>query len=234
MKINRLLLKLSGEYLAGDKNDIFDKSILDVLSLDIAEIVKSEIEISIVVGGGNIIRGSNISSNGFSRVSGDQMGLLGTAINGLAISDGLKRVGVKNQIFSSISIDKIAESFNVNKAIENLEKKIVNIFVAGTGNPFFTTDTAACLRAVETNSDIVLKATKVNGVYSDDPISNPKAKHYSKITYDEVVSKELRVMDLTAVLICKENKMPLKIFDLSQSEALIQAAHGEEIGTIIY
>ncbi len=234
MEIRRVLLKLSGEYLSGNSNNILDVNILEYLSADIAKIVDLGIEVGIVVGGGNILRGKSISKNGFNRVSSDQMGLLATVINGLAVSDALKRKNIKNKVFSSIAIDGIVEPFNVHISNVSLENKEVNIFTAGTGSPFFTTDTAACLRAIEIDADIVLKATKVDGVYSGDPETNSDAKYYSKITYDEVLAKELGVMDLTAILLCKEHNMPLRVFNLSHPNALLKAATGDDIGTIIY
>lgn len=234
MSSKRILLKLSGEYLAGKSESILDKDILDSLSLSISKIVELGIQVSLVVGGGNILRGKSFANLGFDRVCGDHIGLLATSINGLAMSDSLERFNIKTKLFSSISMDGIIEPVNAKLAIDNLEKGKVNIFVGGTGNPFFTTDTAACLRAIETKSDIVIKATKVNGVYSDDPVSNPNAKHYPKITYDEVLAKELSVMDLTSILLCKEHKMPIRVFDISKSDALIKVAQGEDIGTFVY
>ncbi|NQY41989.1 MAG: UMP kinase [Legionellales bacterium] len=234
MEINRILLKLSGEYLSGNSKNIFDNKILDKLAVDIGKIVDMGIDIGIVVGGGNILRGGSISMNGFDRLHGDHMGMLATAINGLAIDSILKKNGVKSKVFSSVAMDGISEPFNAYVANESFKEKYVNIFTVGTGSPFFTTDTAACLRAIEIGADMVLKATKVDGVYSDDPKINPDAKYYSKITYNEVLAQELKVMDLTAILLCKEHKMPLRVVNLADPNALLQAASGENIGTIVY
>ncbi len=234
MKIKRILLKLSGEYLAGDKESILDSNILASLSQDIAKVVKMGVEVGIVVGGGNILRGKSLADAGLGRVTGDHMGLLATVINGLALNDALEKISVPVRVLSSVGMVGIVERFSRGEAIRSLSQKQVVIFTGGTGNPFFTTDTGACLRAIEIDADVVFKATKVDGVYSDDPVKNKDALHYDKISYDEILAQNLGFMDLTAICLCKDNSMPLRVFDIDKPNALIDAASGKNIGTFVY
>ena len=234
MVFKRILLKISGEYLAGSKNGVFDFDILNRLAKDISSIMALNIEVGVVIGGGNIIRGKSLVNAGIGRVTGDHMGLIGTVINGLAMADALERVSVPTKILSSIQMNGIADAYNKKEAISNLKQKKVVVFTGGTGNPLFTTDTGACLKGIEINADIVLKATKVNGVYSDDPEKNKNAEHYKKISYDEILTKNLAVMDLTAICLCKDNAMPLRVFNIDMPEALLDVAAGKDVGTFVY
>ncbi len=229
---NRILLKLSGESLSGEqKFGICYKKISDY-SLEIKDIVDIGVEVALVVGGGNIYRGS--ANNNIDRVQGDHMGMLATVINGLAIQSSLEKIGIKTRLMSAVKIDEIAEPYIRRRAVRHLEKGRVVIFGAGTGNPYFTTDTAAVLRAVEINADVIIKGTRVDGVFSDDPEKNLNATKFNRISFDEVYKNNLSVMDMTAFTLCKENKLPIDIFNINKKGNLIKLINGENIGTRVH
>lgn len=233
IKYKRIVLKCSGEALMGNAQFGIDPSVLDKIANDVAELIQMGVEVGLVIGGGNLFRGKALSEAGLGRVTGDHMGMLATVMNALALRDALERIDLPARIMSAIPMLGVVDPYHRRKAITHLREGQVVIFAAGTGNPFFTTDSAACLRAIEVGADIVLKATKVDGVYSDDPISNPKAKRYSFLTYQEVLSQGLQVMDLTAICLCQEQNMPLQVFNLSAPDALKKIVMGEQVGTII-
>ncbi len=233
MKYKRILLKLSGESLMGDKRYGIDESYLAVYATQIAEIHKMGIEIGIVIGGGNIFRGLSGASKGFDRVQADQMGMLATVINSLALNSALQAEGVKSRVLTAIRMEPVGEFYSKQKAVSALEKGEVVIMSAGTGNPFFTTDTGSSLRAIEIEADIMLKGTRVDGVYTADPEKDPKAVKFNEITYDEIYNKNLRVMDLTATTMCKENNMPIYVFDMDTPGNLKKVIEGESIGTLV-
>ena len=233
MSYKRILLKLSGESLSGDK--IFGISSLKISHYvqGIETLLKENIEVAIVIGGGNIFRGIDAKNQGLDSTQGDYMGMLATVINGLALQAALEQRGVATRVLSAIEINKIVEPYIRRRAIRHLEKGRVVIFVAGTGNPYFTTDTAATLRAIEINADIIAKGTRVNGVYTSDPESDKSAKKIDMISIDEVYEKKLSVMDMTAFTLCKENKLPIIVFDINDLENLTKLARGEKLGTFI-
>ena len=231
--MKRYLLKLSGEALIGKYEYGIDPAIVDEISSNIVEVSKTENQIAVVVGGGNIFRGAGLAEAGLDRVTGDNIGMLATVINSLALQDAIEKLGTQCRVMSAVRINQITEDYIRRRAIRHLEKKRVVIFAAGTGNPFFTTDTAASLRAIEINADMVLKATKVDGVYDKDPIKHADAKLYDKLTYNEVLNKELKVMDTTAVVLCKENNIPLRVFNMLKKGSLMDIINGENTGTII-
>jgi uridylate kinase len=231
--MKRYLLKLSGEALIGKYEYGIDPAIVDEISSNIVEVSKTENQIAVVVGGGNIFRGAGLAEAGLDRVTGDNIGMLATVINSLALQDAIEKLGTQCRVMSAVRINQITEDYIRRRAIRHLEKKRVVIFAAGTGNPFFTTDTAASLRAIEINADMVLKATKVDGVYDKDPVKHSDAKLYDKLTYNEVLSKELKVMDTTAVVLCKENNIPLRVFNMLKKGSLMDIINGENTGTII-
>ncbi len=233
MKYKRILLKVSGEALMGEKDFGIDSKVLGRYAEEIAELQNAGIEIGIVIGGGNIYRGVENSSDGVEKVTGDQMGMLATIINGLAMQSALEHRGVFTRLLSPLKMEEIAEPFIRRRAIRHLEKGRVVIFGAGTGNPYFTTDTAAALRAVEINADVILKGTRVDGVYDSDPEKNPKAFKFQEISYKDVLQKDLQVMDLTAITLCKENKMPIVVFNMNVPGNLKRLMKGESIGTIV-
>lgn len=233
-KYKRILLKLSGESLMGPQKYGIDETRLNEYAEQISEISKMGVQTGIVIGGGNIFRGLSGSAKGFDRVKGDQMGMLATVINSLALSSALKSVGVKARVFTSIRMEPVGEYYTKEKAIESLEKGEVTIIAGGTGNPYFTTDTASALRAVETEAEIMLKGTRVDGVYSADPEKNPNATRFEKISFDEVYAKNLKVMDLTATTLCKENNLPVLVFNMDKKGNLKKVINGETIGTIVY
>ena len=229
---NRILLKMSGEVLAGKAGFGIDAEITTSLAKQIKNVVSMNIEIGVVIGGGNIFRGISIAEKGMDRVVGDYMGMLATIMNSVAIQSALENIDCDTRVMSALSITQLAEPYIRRKAIRHLEKGRVVIFAGGTGNPYFTTDTAAVLRANEIKANIILKGTKVDGVYSDDPERNSKAKLYKKLTFKEVLNRELRVMDMTAVTLCKENNLPIGVFNITNNN-LINFLKGKEIGTII-
>ena len=229
----RVLLKLSGEALLGEKQFGIDRNFADYLAGEIREVHGLGVEVAIVVGGGNIFRGVSDTARGMDRVSADQMGMLATVINGLALQDALERASVMTRVLSAIEIRQVAEPFIRRRAIRHLEKKRVTIFAAGTGNPYFSTDTAAALRAMEIKAEIILKGTKVDGIYDKDPVTNPDARRFEDLTYLDVLKKGLAVMDGTAVALCKDNALPIIVYDLKQKGNLRRIVMGEKVGTMV-
>lgn len=233
MKYKRVLLKLSGEALMGNQQYGIDPQRLDDYAEEIASAVRAGAQIAIVIGGGNIFRGLQGASRGMDRIQGDYMGMLATVINSMAIQSSLQSKGVKAALLSGLYIDRIADSMSSAKAIKLLEDGYVVVIGGGTGNPFFTTDTGSALRAVEVKADIILKGTRVDGIYTADPEKDPTATKYETITYDEAYNKNLKVMDLTAFTMCKENNMPMIVFDMNTKGNLTKVLNGEKIGTIV-
>ena len=229
----KILLKLSGEALMGEQEFGISSEVIASYSRQIKEIVDLGVEVSIVIGGGNIFRGLSGAAQGGDRVTGDHMGMLATVINSLALQNSIEKLGVPTRVQTAIEMPKIAEPFIKRKAQRHLEKGRVVIFGAGTGNPYFTTDTAAALRAIEMNTDVVIKATKVDGVYDKDPVKYPDAKKYTTISYNEVLAKDLKVMDATAISLCRENKLPIIVFDSLTEGNLKKVIMGEQIGTTV-
>ncbi len=229
----RVLLKLSGEALMGGLDYGIEPQVIQRLAEEIATARDTGVEIAIVIGGGNIFRGAGLARAGMDRVTGDYMGMLATVMNALAIQDALESLDVYARVMSALQIHDVCEDYIRRRAVRHLEKGRVVILAAGTGNPFFTTDTAASLRAIEIGADVLLKATKVDGVYDRDPIGNPDAKRFETVSYDRVIADKLAVMDATAIVMCRDNDLPLRIFDLTQPNALIQAMSGEEIGSLV-
>ncbi|MBK4765314.1 MAG: UMP kinase [Pantoea sp. Brub] len=229
----RVLLKLSGEVLQGHESFGIDPTILNRIAHEIKTLIKLGVQVSVVVGGGNLFRGEKLAKSGMNRVSGDHMGMLATVMNGLALRDSLERIHVNTNLMSAISLKGVCNDYNWSRAIGCLLKKQVVIFSSGTGNPFFTTDSAACLRGIEIEADVVLKATKVDGVYSDDPINNPNAILYKQLTYAEILHKELKIMDLTALTLARDYKLPIHVFNINKCGALFGVIMGEEEGTLI-
>ena len=233
MKYNRILLKLSGEALMGNKQYGIDTDRLNEYDNEIKKVVDLGCEVAIVIGGGNIFRGLAGAAKGMDRVQGDYMGMLATVINGMALQGALEDVGIKTRLQSAIEMDKIAEPFIKRKAVRHLEKGRVVIFGAGTGNPYFTTDTAATLRAIEINADAILKGTRVDGIYDSDPEKNANAVKYNSLTFEEVFKKDLKVMDMTAFTLSHENKLPIIVFDMNKENNLFKLIQGENIGTVV-
>lgn len=233
LKYKRILLKCSGEALMGNSQFGIDPSVLDKIATDVAELIQMGVEVGLVIGGGNLFRGKALSQAGLGRVTGDHMGMLATVMNALALRDALERIDLPARIMSAIPMLGVVDPYHRRKALTHLRNRNVVIFAAGTGNPFFTTDTAACLRAIEVGAEIVLKATKVDGVYSADPIKNPEAIRYDFLTYREVLSQNLQVMDATAICLCQEHGMLLQVFNMSEAHALRKIVTGEHVGTII-
>jgi uridylate kinase len=229
----RILLKLSGEALQGDHLFGIDANKISRVAQEVASIVKLGVQVALVVGGGNLIRGAGLSDAGFDRVSADQMGMLATVINGLALRDAFEKQSVPVTLMSAFSVPSIAEQYDRYRAQEKLQEGSVVIFSAGTGNPLVTTDSAAALRGIEIGAEVVLKATKVEGVYSEDPIKNTKAERFETLTYDDVISKRLGVMDLTAILLCQDHDLPIRVFNMNKHGALKRIMLGEDIGTLI-
>lgn len=233
MKYKRILLKLSGESLMGDKKFGIDNTRLSDYATQIKEITDSGVEVAIVIGGGNIFRGVQAEEGGMDRTHGDYMGMLATMINAMALQAALEAKGVDSRLQSAIEMKEIAEPYIRRKAVRHLEKGRVVIFGAGTGNPFFTTDSAASLRAIEINADVILKGTRVDGIYTADPEKDPTATKYKTISFDEVYSKGLNVMDMTAFTLCKENHLPIIVFNMDEKGNLKRLLNGEEVGTIV-
>ena len=231
MVYNRILLKLSGEALLGDKSHGIDPKTINKYSKEIKSIVDLGVEVSIVIGGGNIFRGLSGANNGIDRVQGDYMGMLATVINGLALQSSLEKIGLQTRLQTAINMEAIAEPYIKRKAVRHLEKKRIVIFGAGTGNPFFTTDSAAVLRAIEIEADVILKGTRVDGIYNDDPEVNKNAIKFNEIKYDEAISKNLKIMDSTAFTLSKENKLPIIVFDINKTGNLKKIIEGKIIGT---
>ena len=232
MKYNRILLKLSGEALVGDKTGGIDPEILIKYSNEIKKIYDKGVEIAIVIGGGNIYRGFN-NEYKIDRVQGDYMGMLATLINGLALQNTLENIGIPTRLQSAINVNKVAEPYIKRKALRHLDKKRIVIFSAGTGNPYFTTDSAAVLRAIEIEADVILKGTRVDGIYNEDPNKNSAAFKFEKITFKEAISKGLKIMDTTAFTLSHENKLPIIVFDMNQEDNLLKVLNGENVGTLV-
>jgi uridylate kinase len=232
-KYKRVLLKLSGESLMGDKSFGFDTAILEQYARDIKSIVELGVQVAIVIGGGNIYRGMNEAETGIERAHGDYMGMLATVINGMAMQAMLEKTGVFTRLQSAIKMEQIAEPYIRRRAIRHVEKGRVVIFGAGTGNPYFTTDTAGSLRAIEIQADVILKGTRVDGIYTADPEKDPTAKKYETITFQECISNNLRVMDMTAFTLCMENKLPIIVFNMNTPGNLRKVACGERVGTLV-
>ena len=233
IKYKKILLKVSGEALMGEKDFGIDSKVLNRYAEEISSVLKLGVQVGIVIGGGNIYRGVENSSDGVDKVTGDQMGMLATIINGLALQSALEHHGVFTRLLSAIKMEAISEPFIRRRAMRHLEKGRVVIFGAGTGNPYFTTDTAAALRAIEIGSDVIIKGTRVDGVYDSDPETNPKAKRFEFTTYKEVLEKDLRVMDHTAIALCKENDMKIIVFNMNVKGSLIRLVRGEQVGTLV-
>ena len=232
-KYKRLLIKMSGEALMGTQSFGIDPKVLDQMALEIGQLVGIGIEIGLVIGGGNLFRGAALNEAGLDRVTGDHMGMLATVMNALAMRDALERANISTRVMSAIPMSGVVDHYDRRHAIRSLENGDVVIFSAGTGNPFFTTDSAACLRGIEIDAELVLKATKVDGIYSEDPMKNPDAVKYDELTYDEVLQKQLMVMDLTAICLCKDHDMPVRVFKMDQKNALLNIAMGREEGTLV-
>lgn len=233
LKYKRILLKCSGEALMGKSQFGIDPSVLDKIAKDVAELIRMGIEVGLVLGGGNLFRGKALSEAGLGRVTGDHMGMLATVMNALALRDAMERIDLPARIMSAIPMLGVVDPYHRRKAMTHLRNEHVVIFAAGTGNPFFTTDTAACLRAIEVGADVVLKATKVDGIYSDDPLKNPKAIRYDYLTYKQVLGDGLKVMDATAICLCQDHGMPLQVFNMAEPDALKKIVLGERVGTIV-
>lgn len=233
MNYKRILLKLSGESLMGNKQFGIDADMVMQYAEEIKQAVDAKVEVAIVIGGGNIFRGIQATANGIDRVQGDYMGMLATVINSMALQSGLEKIGVSTRLLSAIEMKEIAEPFIKRRAVRHLEKGRVVIFGAGTGNPYFTTDTAAALRATEIEADVILKGTRVDGIYDSDPEKNPKAKKYDKIKYSEALKKKLSIMDLTAFTLCQENHLPIIVFDVNKKGNLKRVLEGKKIGTTV-
>jgi uridylate kinase len=232
-KYDRILLKLSGEALTGAADFGIDPKVLDRMAVEIGQLVEIGVQVGLVIGGGNLFRGAALNEAGMDRVTGDHMGMLATVMNGLAMRDALERAGIPTRVMSAIPMSGVVEHYDRRTAIRHLKNGDVVIFSAGTGNPFFTTDSAACLRGIEINANLVLKATKVDGVYSADPVKDPKAVKYGSLTYDEVLDKKLGVMDLTAICLSRDHNMPLRVFNMNKAGALFAILTGKDEGTLI-
>jgi len=232
-KFKRILLKLSGEALMGDGNFGIDPKVMDRMALEIGQLVGIGVEVGLVIGGGNLFRGAALQEAGLDRVTGDHMGMLATVMNGLAMRDALVRSNISTRLMSAIQMNGVVEHYDRLKATRYLGEGDVVIFAAGTGNPFFTTDSAACLRGIEIGAEVVLKATKVDGIYDSDPVKNPKAVKYDSLSFDEVLDKKLEVMDLTAICLCRDHGMPIRVFNMNAQGALINIIVGGEDGTLV-
>ena len=233
LKYRRVLIKLSGEALMGDDAYGISPEVIRRIASEVNDLIEAGVEVAIVIGGGNIFRGAGLAAAGIDRVTGDHMGMLATVINSLAMQDALERLGVIARVMSAISINEICEDYIRRKAVRHLEKGRVVVFAAGTGNPFFTTDSAASLRAIEINAELLIKATKVDGIYSADPVKDKKAKRYDVLSYDAVLDQKLGVMDATAIVLCRENNMPLRVLDMTQAGSMMRAVQGLNEGTLV-
>jgi uridylate kinase len=232
-KYTRILLKLSGEALMGDQGSGIDPHTIRRLALEVKELCAVGVQVGLVLGGGNFIRGAQTAGESLGRVTGDHMGMLATVLNALAMQDALEYLGQPVRVMSALKINQVCEDYIQRRAVRHLEKGRVTIFAAGTGNPFFTTDSAASLRAIEINADLLIKATKVDGVYSADPMKNPAAVFYPRITYDEALDQRLNVMDATALVLCRDHNMPLRVMNIFESGAVMRLINGEDIGSLI-
>jgi len=233
VKFKRILLKLSGEALLGQEDYGIDPNIVSALATEIIEIAKLGIQIGVVIGGGNIFRGAGLAKSGIDRATADHMGMLATVMNALAIQDSLEKSGGNARVMSAIKINEVCEDYIRRRAIRHLEKNRIVIFAAGTGNPFFTTDSAAALRAIEMGAELLLKATKVDGLYTSDPKKNPTATKYDHVSFDEVLNKKLEVMDATAIALCRDYKMPIRIYNMLAPGELKRLMYGEQLGTLV-
>jgi uridylate kinase len=229
----RVLLKLSGEALMGSMDFGIEPNMMSRVAREIAEVADMGIAVALVIGGGNIFRGQGLAESGIDRVTGDHMGMLATVMNSLVMQDALEKIGKQCRVMSAIRINRVCEEYVRRRAIRHLEKGRIVIFAAGTGNPFFTTDTAGCLRAIEIEADVMMKATKVDGVFDSDPAKNPEAKRYQTLTYSEAIEKNLGVMDMTAIVMCRDNNLPLRVFNLNQEGALPATMNDHSIGTTV-
>ena len=229
----RILLKLSGEALLGQEDYGIDPAIIHRIAVEIGDVTRLGIEVAVVIGGGNIFRGAGLAKSGIDRVTGDHMGMLATVMNALALQDALERTGVDARVMSAISVHDVCEDYIRRRAVRHLEKGRVVICAGGTGNPFFTTDTAAALRAIEIDADILLKATKVDGVYSADPVKDPSAVRYDRLDYDRVIESKLGVMDANAIVLCRGQGMPIRVFNVFDEGNLVRITKGEAIGTLV-
>jgi uridylate kinase len=229
----RILVKLSGEALMGESDYGIDPAMLKRVAGELVEITGMGAQVAVVIGGGNIFRGAGLARAGMDRVTADQMGMLATVMNSLAMQDAIESLGAYARVMSAIRINEVAEDYVRRRAIRHLEKGRIVIFAAGIGNPFFTTDTAASLRAIEIGAELLLKATKVNGVYSDDPMRNPAAQRYQRLSFDRVLDDRLAVMDATAIVLCRDNRLPLRVFNLSNLGDLPRVVRGEDVGTLV-
>lgn len=233
LRYPKALVKISGESLAGDQGFGIEPRVVEKLTREVGEVHAAGVELGLVVGGGNIVRGAVASQQGMDRVSADYMGMLATVINALALQDALERSGVETRVMTAIRMEELAEPYIRRRALRHLEKGRVVIFAGGTGNPYFSTDTAAVLRAIEIDADVILKATKVDGVYSSDPVADPDAKFLAKVTYRDVINNELQVMDAAAISLCRENDLPVIVLNISKSGAILAALRGERIGSLV-
>ena len=233
LKYRRVLLKLSGEALMGDEDYGISPAVIKAVAAEIVEVQRAGAQIGLVIGGGNIFRGAGLAAAGMDRVTGDHMGMLATVINALAMADALEKQGGFARVMSAIKINEVCEDYIRRRAIRHMEKGRIALFAAGTGNPFFTTDSAAALRASEIGADLLLKATKVDGIYDSDPKKNPGAKRFDYLTYDDVIARNLQVMDTAAFALCRDNQVPLRIYDMMQPGALMRILRGESLGTLV-
>ena len=234
VRYKRILVKLSGEALMGSTDYGIDPKVLKRIALEIQELLGLGVQVAVVIGGGNIFRGEGLARSGMDRVTGDHMGMLATVMNCLAMQDALESIGTYARVMSAIRINEVCEDYIRRRAIRHLEKGRVVLFAAGTGNPFFTTATAASLRAIEIGAELLVKATKVNGIYSADPMKDPNAVRYPRLTFDRVLDERLAVMDATAIVMCRDNQLPLQVFNLGNAGDLLRIARGEDIGTVVY
>ncbi len=232
-RYQRILVKLSGEALMGGGDYGIEPAVIKRIAAELQELTLMGVKVAVVIGGGNIFRGAGLARAGMDRVTADHMGMLATVMNALAMQDALESLGLHVRVMSAIRINQVCEDYIRRRAVRHLEKDRVVIFAAGTGNPFFTTDTAAALRAIEINADLLLKATKVNGVYSDDPVKNASATRYPRLTFDKVLTDKLNVMDATAVVMCRDNRLPLRVFNLNNAGDLTRIVRGEDVGTLV-
>lgn len=229
----RILLKLSGEALMGDGDYGIDPAVIGRLAVEVRDLAGAGVQVALVIGGGNIFRGAGLAQAGMDRVTGDHMGMLATVINSLAMQDALERLEVPTRVMSALKVNQVCEDYIRRRAVRHLEKGRVTIFAAGTGNPFFTTDSAASLRAVEIGADLLIKATKVDGVYSADPVSDPDAVLYHRLTYNQALRENLKVMDATAIVLCRDNRIPMRVMNINEPGALMRLIQGEAVGSLV-
>jgi len=233
MRYKRILVKLSGEALMGSGEYGIDPAIIKRIALELQELQSLGVQVAVVIGGGNIFRGAGLARAGMDRVTGDHMGMLATVMNCLAMQDALEAIGTHSRVMSAIRINEVCEDYIRRRAVRHLEKGRVVLFGGGTGNPFFTTDTAASLRAIEIGAELLVKATKVDGIYSADPVKDPTAVRYPTLTFDRVLDERLNVMDATAIVMCRDNQLPLQVFNLGNAGDLLRIARGEDVGTVV-